>query len=113
DRFIAVIYASIGEAGLIGHDELDVIFAGHVSRGHDGELTPVDARIKRDGTDDAARNGAAHRGPMPQAFALEIVYVARPAHEFVYTLFARDSRANNTGCCMRAHDSGCPKFRMG
>ena len=47
DGFIAVIHLAIGKAGLIGNDELDVILAGNVGGGDDGELAPVDAADRR------------------------------------------------------------------
>ena len=57
--FVAVVDLAVGEAGLIGNDELDVVFAGNIGGGDDGEFTPVDAAIKADGADEAAGNGTA------------------------------------------------------
>ncbi len=42
DGFIAMIDLAVGEAGLIGEDELDVILPGNVGGGDDGEFSPVD-----------------------------------------------------------------------
>ena len=44
--FVAMIHLAVGEAGLIGDDELDVILAGNVGGGDDGELAPVDAAVE-------------------------------------------------------------------
>ena len=56
--------------------------------------------------DEPARNGAAHRGPMPHAFALDIVDVARCAPQFVHTFLAGNGGANDAGFRMRAHGWG-------
>ena len=52
DGFFAVIHLAVGKAGLIGDDELNVIFAGNVGGGDDGELAPVDAAIEGDGANE-------------------------------------------------------------
>ncbi len=46
DGFVAVIDLAVGEAGLVGDDELDVILAGNIGGGDDGEFGPVDAAIE-------------------------------------------------------------------
>ena len=76
DRLFAMIHFAVGEAGLIGDDELDAIFAGNVGGGNDRELAPVDAAVKCNGANQPARNCTAHRGAVPHAFALHIVDVA-------------------------------------
>jgi hypothetical protein len=43
DRLVAVVHLSISQARLVGNDQLNMILAGNIGRGHDGELTPVDA----------------------------------------------------------------------
>ena len=106
DGFIAVVHLAVGEAGLIGKDELNVILAGNVDGGDDGELAPVDARVEVDGANEAARNGAAHRGPVPHAFALDVVDIARAAQQLVHAFFAGDGGANDAGFRARAHGRG-------
>ncbi len=100
DGFIAMIHASVGKAGLVVEDEVNVILAGNVEGGHDGELGPVDARIEVDGANEAARDGAANGGAVPHAFALDVVHIAGAAEQLVDTFFAGDGRADN-GLAMR------------
>ena len=79
NRLIAVVHLSIGQARLVGHDELNVILAGHIRRGRDGELAPVDAWVELNGADDAPWNCAANRRPEPHSFAFHVVHIQRAA----------------------------------
>ena len=103
DRLVAVVHLAVGKAGLVGDDELDVILAGNIGGGDDGELAPVDAAVKGDGADEPARNGAAHGGPVPHALALDVVDIARAAQQLVHPFLAGDGGANDAGFRMRAH----------
>ena len=105
DRLLAVIHLAVGEAGLIGNDELNVVFAGNIGGGDDGELAPVDAAIEGDGADEPARNCAAHRGSVPHAFAFHVVHIAGAAQQLVHAFLSGNGGANDAGCRMRAH--GC------
>jgi hypothetical protein len=49
DGFFAMIHLAVGEAGLIGDDELDAILAGNIGGSDDCELAPVDAAVKSNG----------------------------------------------------------------
>ena len=111
NRLLAVIHLAVGEAGLIGNDELNDIFAGNVGSGDDRELAPVDAAIEGDGADEPAGNGAAHRGSVPHALAFHVIDVARAAHQLVHALFSGNGGANDAGCRMRAHR--CRQCRTG
>jgi hypothetical protein len=103
DRLIAVVHLAIGKTRLVRHDELDVIFPGHIRGGNNGELAPVDAAVELYGTNEAAWNGAADRGSVPHAFPLNVVYITRPAQQLVYRLFTRHRGANYAGFQVVAH----------
>ena len=47
DRFVPVVHFAVGEAGLVGKDELNVIVPGNIGRGNNGKLGPVDASSKK------------------------------------------------------------------
>ena len=111
DRFVAVIHLAVGQAGLIGHDELNVILAGNIGGGDDGEFAPVDATVKADGANEPARNGAANGGAVPHAFALDVVHIARAAQQLVHAFLAGDGGANDAGFLARAHGFGMPRDR--
>ena len=111
DRLLAMIHLAVGEARLIGNDELNNVFAGNVGGGDDGEFAPVDTAVEGDGADEAAGNGAAHRGSIPHALAFHVVDVAGAAHQLVHALFSGNGGANDAGCRMRAH--GCRQCRTG
>ena len=104
DGFVAVIYLSIGEAGLVGNDELNMIFAGDVGGGDDCELAPVDSTVKADGANETTGNGAANRRTVPHALALDVVYVDSAAQQFVCSFLAGSGSADDAGFCNRAHD---------
>ena len=105
DGFIAVIDVSVGEAGLVIEDELDVVLAGDVKGGDDREFRPVDAGIEVDGADETARYGAANCGAVPEALEVEIVEIARAAEQLVDALFARDGSADDASWGSRIHCS--------
>ena len=46
DGLVAVVHLALGEAGLVGNDQLDMIVAGNIGGSHDGEFAPVDAAVK-------------------------------------------------------------------
>ena len=56
DGFFAMIHLAVGEARLVGDDELDAILAGNVGGSDNCEFAPVDAAIKGDGANQPARN---------------------------------------------------------
>ena len=108
-----MIHLAVGQAGLIGDDELNAILAGNIGGGDDGEFAPVDAAIKSDGANESARNCAAHRGAIPHAFALHVVDVARAAQQLVHPFLAGDGGANDAGFRMRAHGWEAANRRTG
>ena len=97
DGFIAMIHLTVGKAGLVVEDEVNVIAAGNVECGDNGELGPVDARIEVDAANEAAGDGAAYGGPVPHAFALKVVHITGAAEQLVDAFFAEDGRADNGG----------------
>ena len=113
DGFFAVIDLAVGKAGLIGHDHLDVVFAGNVGSSDYGEFAPVDCAIEADGADESAGNGAAHRGAVPHAFTLDVVDVARGAPQLIHAFLARDGGADDAVFRRRAHGWGSAKRRTG
>ena len=101
-----MIHHAVGKAWLIGHDQLNVIVSRNVGGGDDRELAPIDAAVKADGSDEAARDGTAHGRSMPHAFALNVVHIARPPQQLIHSLLAGDGGANDAGCLARVHGLG-------
>ncbi len=56
----AVVHPAVGHAGLIGNDQVDVIFARHIRCSNDRELAPVNVAVECNGTNDSPRNRAAN-----------------------------------------------------
>lgn len=90
NRFVAVVHFAVGEAGLIGGDQLNDILAGNVVSGDDGELGPIDATIIANGANEPPRNGTAHGSAVPHSLAFDVVHIARPSHHFVHPFLAGD-----------------------
>ena len=111
NRFLTMIHLAVGEAGLIGNDELNDVFAGNVGSGDNRELAPVDTAVEGDGADEPARNRAAHRGSVPHALAFHVIDVAGAAHQLVHALFSGNGGTNDASCRMRVH--GCRQCRTG
>ena len=111
NRLLAMIYLAVGEAGLIGNDELNDVFARDVGSGYDREFTPLNEAVESDGADEPARNRAAHRGSVPHALAFYVVDVAGAAYQLVHALFSGNGCANDAGCRMRIHR--CRQCRTG
>src|ERR1035438_7161272 len=103
NSFVAVIYFAVSETRLIGKDELNVILAGNVSSGDNGEFAPVDIAVETDGANKSARNRAANGSPMPHTLALDVVNVPSAAQQFVDPFLSGNGGANDAGFRMRAH----------
>ena len=113
DGLVAVVDDSVGKAGLIGKDDVDVILAGNIGGGDDCEFVPVDAGIIADGTNESARDGAANGGSEPHALALHVVHVAGAAQQFVHAFLAGDGCSNDAGFRARAHSlDGLDRVRV-
>ena len=90
NRFVAVVHLAVGQAGLIGNDQLNDILAGDVVGGDDGELGPIDAAIIEDGADEASWDGTANSCAVPHALAFDVVHIKRAPHYFVRPFLAGD-----------------------
>ncbi len=106
NRFVAVVYLAIGEARLIGKNELDMIVAGNISRGDNRELAPVDVAIETDRANQPAGNAAPHRSAVPHPIAFNVVHIARASQQLVHTFLAGNRDAYDAGFLLRTHRWG-------
>jgi hypothetical protein len=104
DGFVAMIHHPIGEARLIGEDDLDVIFAGDVGSRDDGEFSPIDAAVVGDGADETAGDRTTDSSSVNHAIACDVIDVAGTAQQLVHAFLAGDGSANNAGFLARSHD---------
>jgi len=103
DGFVGVVDVGAGEAGLVGDDQLDLIFAGDVGGGDDDEFVPGDAGVVVNCLDEAAGNRAADGCAVPEAFAVDVVDVFCAAKDLVHALFAELRGADYAGFGARTH----------
>ncbi len=90
NRLVAVVHFPIGEARLIGGDELNEILAWDIVGGDDGELCPVDAAVISDGANEPARDGTADSGAVPHALPFDVIHIPRAAQQLVQPFLAGD-----------------------
>jgi hypothetical protein len=113
DRFFAMIHHAVGKAGLIGHDQLNVIVAGMSAAETTVNWLQSMRRSKPMDRMKPARNGAAHGRSIPHALALNVVHIARAAQQLIHSLLAGDGGANDAGCLARVHGLGKSERRTG
>ena len=90
DGLLGVRSDLVGEKRLVVKDQGDVIAAGDVLRGDDGEFVPGDAGFECDAANDATSRGVANGRAVDHAGEVEIVDVLRLAGDFARALFAGD-----------------------
>src|SRR5258706_2575386 len=93
-RLLGVVDHVAREEGLIVENQRDVILAGNVGGGDDGELVPGNARLEDDVADAAATGGIADGGSVKHAGKLEVVDVLGVAGDFRDTFFAENGSAD-------------------
>ena len=110
DGLVAMTDYPVREAGLVGEDELNMIFPGNIRRGDDCKFGPIDALVEADGANESARNRASHSSPWPHALAVNVVHVTGTTEQLVHSFLAGDGSANDAGFRIRAHGGESLKF---
>jgi len=103
DGLFGMIDDGVGEAGLVGKDELDVVVAWNVGGGDEDEFRPVDGGVVVDGEDASAWDGTADGCAVPEAGPGEVVDVLGTASDLGEALFAELRGADDAGCGGAGH----------
>ena len=89
NRLFGMIHRIGGQARLVVQDQGDAISPRNVICCYEYKLVPRNARSKRNLSDLAARNAAAHRCTVKHAGQNHVVDVARRSRDFVPAFLAR------------------------
>src|SRR5258705_11900909 len=93
----------IREIRLVIENQCNVIFAGDVFRGDDGELVPGDVACKRDVLDATTSHLTPDRGSVNHVWERNVVDIQRLAGDFLPTFFAWRRFTDGMMICLRAH----------